>query len=324
MSTETLTEPARPRDEANLRSDAKSDADEALPLWSRLKFDFVRLFLWGWARCFSLSGLYQLGQFFGTCEFLLDYNRRRRVRRRLELFFSEGLPRRRRLAITWRYFMRIRCDKMLYTILDKVPREKLLKRIKWFGREHLDEALSHERGAYIMLSHFGSHHVAGFVMALLGYSLAGVRDPREARLRRYVQQKYAETFPEVAAMKMFYADTFPRVIYRYFQSNNVVCTALDVDRFRGEHLKTCPVTIFGQRKEFLTGTLQIALRSRAAIMQGFMISRKNYYYRWELSAPLIDSETEADTPETVAQLMQHYADEIEAHARTYPCHLMKI
>ncbi|MFO0972560.1 MAG: hypothetical protein U1A27_03845 [Phycisphaerae bacterium] len=304
---------------------AAAPAEErGLSVWSRLKFELVRTFLALWTRLFSLSGLYWLGQTFGTCEYLLDYHRRRRVHRRLARIFPEGLSASRRRLFTWRYFRRVRCDKLIYLIMDKVPREKLLRRTKWHGREHLDAALARGKGAYIMLAHYGSHHVAGPIMALLGYRVAGVRDPKEAPIRRYVQQKYAEVFPEIKAVRVYFADTFPRQFYREFAENGVLCSALDIDRFRGEHLKTCPVTVFGQTHEWLTGTLQIALRCGATVMQGFVVSRRNYYFRWELSAPLIDPDAGRDEPELVARVMQQYASNIESHARHHPDHLMKI
>lgn len=304
---------------------AEPGADRPLSMLSRLKFGVVRALLTAWARCFSLTGLYKLGKFFGTLEYVIDYNRRRRVRAKLAQIFPEGLTDRQARLFTWRYFCRIRCDKMLYLILDKVPRHKLLSRIRWHGKEHLDTALANGKGAYIMLAHYGSHHVAGFMLALLGYRVSGVRDPKEAPLRQYIQQKFLETFPEASAVRVYYADNkFPRELYLEFKSNGILCTALDIERFRGEHLKTCPVTIFGQQREFLTGTLQIAMRCGAPIMQGFVISRKNYYYRWELSAPLIDPAEAKDEPEIVARVMQKYADNIERHARQHPDHLMKI
>lgn len=297
--------------------------ERPLSILTRAKFALVRGFLVAWMRLFSLTGLYWLGQFFGTCEYVIDYNRRRRVARRLQLIFPEGLPARVRRLMTRRWFCRVRCDKMLYLILDRIPRDKLLNRIRFHGREHLDAALARGKGAYIMLAHYGSHHVAGFTMALLGYRVAGVRDPKEAPLRRYIQQKFSATWPEVAAMRMYFADTFPRMFFREFQDNGILCSALDVDRFRGERLKTCPVRIFGQTREFLTGTLQIALRCGAPAMQGFIVSRKNFYYRWELSPPLADPDTAADTPEIVADVMQRYADNIERHARQHPDHIQK-
>ena len=326
-STPVLSQPppaqAPAADRPERGSSGRSD-ERPLPLLTRLKFDAVRAILSGWAKCFSLTGLYKLGRFFGTCEYLLDYNRRRRVGVKLAQIFPEGLTPRQRRLMTWRYFCRIRCDKMLYLILDKVPREKLLHRIRWHGREHLTAAQARGKGSYIMLAHYGSHHVTGFMLALMGYQVSGVRDPKEAPLRRYIQDKFTQTFPEAAAVRVYYADTFPRTFYREFQENGILCSALDIDRFRGEHLKTCPVTIFGEQREFLTGTLQIALRCGASVMQGFVISRKNYYFRWELSPPLIEPERGRDEPEIVAAVMQKYADGIERHARQHPDHLMKI
>lgn len=319
IPTPMPAESAALNDSAALRT-----PERPLSWFTRAKFELVRSFLAGWTTIFSLSGLYALGQLFGTCEYLLDYKRRRRVAAKLARIFPEGLTPSRRRLIVWRYFRRIRCDKMIYLILDKVPRDKLLKRVRWHGREHLDTALARGKGAYIMLAHYGSHHVAGLILALLGYRIAGVRDPREAPIRKYVQRKYAEVFPEVAAMRIYYADTFPRQFYREFAENSLLCSALDIDRFRGEHLKTCPVTVFGQKHEWLTGTLQIALRCGAPVMQGFVISRKNFYFRWELSAPLVDPDTARDEPAVVAAAMNKYAANIEKHARQHPDHLMKI
>src|SRR5262245_43229728 len=106
------------------------ERERPVPLFARVKLDVVRAFLSSWVRCFSMKGLYWLGQFFGTCEYVCDYNRRRRVRAKLQQIFPDGLTKRQRRLFTWRYFCRIRCDKMLYLILDRVPRDKLLNRIR--------------------------------------------------------------------------------------------------------------------------------------------------------------------------------------------------
>ena len=44
-----------------------------------------------------------------------------------------------------KHFMRIRCDKMFYTIMDRIPRDELLARMHIVGREHLDAALDRAR-----------------------------------------------------------------------------------------------------------------------------------------------------------------------------------
>ncbi len=295
-----------------------------VPARVRLRIGCVRAFLTGWARVFGLTGLYALGRLFGTCEYLVDYKRRRRVHGRLREYFKSRAtgPWRRRMAR--RYFMRIRCDKMFYTLMDRIPRDTLLDRMEVVGREHIDAALRRNTGVYVALCHFGSHHIAGLVMALLGYSLAGVRDPKESHVRRYIQEKYRRTFPEVAAMTMFYSDAFPRELFRFFQSNRIVASLLDVDRQRGETLRTHGVSIFGETRQFLTGPLKIAIRQGAPTLQGFVISLKDFHYRIVVTPPLFDPDGVTDPDRTIAEALQTYADAVEAHAREHPDHLMNI
>lgn len=311
------------------RSEAAPEMQRAerIGWFDRAKFGLVRWFMWWIVRAFSLKGLYLFGRFFGTCEYAVNFKRRARYRAELKQVFPAGLSRWREQTIIRSYFRRTRCDKMLYLVFDRLPKEKILKRIRFHGREHLDAALERNRGAYVLLSHTGSHHVAGLLMALLGYRCAGIRDRNEGVLRVFVQQKYAETFPEFAAVRVLYADSFPRDIYRCFRENRVVGSALDVGRVRGLQLKTCPVRIFGQTREFLTGTLQIALRCGATVVQGFVVSRPNFYFRLIVNPPLYSppagKEDAGENPDLLAELMQKYADGIDAHVREHPDHLSR-
>lgn len=309
---------------AELPTGGTSSPETSVGLMDRVKFVLARTFLIAWARCFSLKGLYLFGQLFGTCEWLIDFRRRRRFAGRLRAVLGQDLSRGYIRRITLRYFRRVRCDKMVYLIFDKLPREKILKRCKFHGREHLDEALKRGKGVYVTMAHFGAHHVSGLLMALAGYRVAGVRDRREGALRRYMQQRYAESFPEFRAIKVFFADAFPRDLYRCFRSNHVLGTALDVDRQRGVNLRTERVKIFGEERDFLTGTMQIALRCGAPILQGFLVSRKNYYFRLVVSGPLVDPDSQRDEPAVLARVMQEYADGVERQIRAYPCHMSKL
>ena len=68
----------------------------------------------------------------------------------------------------WRHFTRTRCDKLLYLIFDKLPREKILKRVKFHDRPLLDAMVAQNKGIYVALSHYGSHHVLVLLTALHG------------------------------------------------------------------------------------------------------------------------------------------------------------
>lgn len=301
----------------------RADAIEPIGWWLRFKYVIVRTFLWGWARCFSLKGLYLFGQFFGTCEYLINHKRRRKFRQRLAVIYGDKLTSRLARRATRRHFMRIRCDKLFYLIFDKLPREKILNRVRFFGKDVLDKELLRGHGAYVTLSHYGSHHVAGLLMALLGYRVAGVRDRNEGPLRKYVQDKYAETFAEFRAIRVFFADSFPRDLYRCLDDGYILASAPDVEHGRGAHLRTVPVDIFGQQREFLSGPVRIALRCGSPILQGFVISRRNFYFRLIIKGPLVDPAASHDNVETLTAALQHYADNIEEHVREYPCHISK-
>lgn len=300
--------------------------DKHVPWYDRVKYAVVRGFLTAWTATFSLKGLYLLGRWFGTVEYVINFKRRSRYRRELAEVFPEGLSQARCHKIIRDYFRRTRCDKLFYLIFDRLPREKIMRRIRFHGRQYLDEALARERGVYVMLSHHGSHHVAGLLMALLGYKCAGVRDRNEGTLRVYIQDKYARTFPEYAGIRVLYADSFPRDIYRCFRENRVVGSALDVNRVRGLALKTCKVEMFGEQREFLTGTLQVALRCNAAICQAFVVSRPNFYFRLIVKPPLYvppAADEPGESNELIQELMQRYADGIADHVREYPDHISR-
>jgi lauroyl/myristoyl acyltransferase len=303
----------------------KPRGEKRVPWYERAKFAVVRAFLASWVRLFGLRGFYIFGQWFGYAEYLINFKRARRYRRELQEVYPEGLTRRRQNQIILSYFRRTRCDKLFYLIFDRLPREKIMRRIRFHGRPILDEALQRGHGVYTMLSHHGSQHVAGLLMALLGYRCAGVRDRNEGNLRLYVQDKYARTFPEYAAIRVLYADSFPRDIYRCFQENRVVGSALDVNRVRGLTLKTCPVQVFGQSREFLIGTLQVALRCQATICQAFVVSRPNFYFRLIVNPPLhVPEAGSTETPELIQTVMQKYADGIAAHVREHPDHISRV
>lgn len=301
-----------------------ADAPRSIPWHVRGRIAFVRAFLMAWVRAFSLSGLYLFGRVFGSIEYLVDYKRRRRVHRKLREYFHDERPPAWFRATARRYFMRVRCDKMFYTIMDRIPRAKLMNRIKLHGGEHLDEALARGHGVYVALSHFGAHHVAGLLTALLGYRVCGVRDPKESYVRRYIQEKYRQTFPEVAEMKMFHSTSFPREIFRQFRDNRLVASLLDVDRRRGDNTRTYTVRFFGEPREWLIGPIQIALRSRAPMLQGFIESRRNFYYGLMVAPPLLVPGEYPDEDQAIAAVMQRYADGIERFARERPDHLMNI
>ncbi len=290
----------------------------------RLKLSITRTLLAGTARMIRLQGLYHVVRLFALCEYACDFRRRKRFYRELKRLLGSAYDHASARHACRSYFTRVRCDKVYYLIFDLLPQHQIMERIHTSGREQLDHSLARNKGAYYALCHLGAQHVAGLIMSFMGYQVAGVRDPNESALRKYIQKKYENRFAELRATKILHTNTLPRDIYRCFKDNYLVGSALDVKSIKFPHLKTAQVTLFGETHQFLTGTVQIAIRCKAAIHQGFVISHPGFRYELTGTAPLVDPESAEDTPETVQHIMQAYASNIEQFVRAHPDHLSRL
>ncbi len=295
-----------------------------LGVWQRFSFGAMRALLGGLTTLFGLRGLYLIGQGFGTLEWLVNYKRRRKFRHSLKTVCGDALAPSERRRRARRFFMRTRCDKILYLIFDKLPRELAVGRFEIRGRELLDRALEGGRGCFVALSHYGAHHVGGMLLSLNGYQVAGVRDPNEGAIRRYVQNLLARRYVELRQVRYISADAYPREIYRCFEGGCVLGAALDVRRVRDERRRTVRVRLFGQECDFVVGTALIAARCGAQMLQGFVVSEKDFRYRLDLLGPLMADPAEADSPERLQGIMQTYADNIESYLGRYPDHLSRV
>ena len=293
-------------------------------VWERASFVSLRAVVYGLACVLTLPGLYRFGQVFGFLEWAINFKRRRRFAARLRSLLGQDLPASQIRRATLAHFIRTRCDKLVYLIFDLLPRERMLQRFTIVNRHLLDDALARGKGVYVALSHHGAHHVAGLMMSLLGYKVAGVRDRQEGATRRYVQAMYERRYEELRQGRILYSDSFPRDIYRCFKDNYALGSALDVHREREAHLKTMTVDFCGEKRQFLTGTAQIALRCGAPILQGFIVSEPQFRYRLEIHGPLADADYAGGTPELLQQVMQQYADNVERYIRAYPAEITKV
>lgn len=229
-----------------------------------------------------------LGQWFGTLEWLINFKRRRKFAKALKVVLGEKYSGSARRRWTRDYFMRSRCDKMFYMILDCLDRKKAESLFTITNRDLLDKILARGKGVHLAMSHHGPHHVAGMLLALCGYKAAAVRDRKEGGLRRYVQNRFDKLYPEFKRLRVLFADSYPREIYRCFQEGYIVGSAMDVSRVRKSHQKSEEFTIFGQPRPIVSGPFHIAYRRGAPVVQAFMIPEDNFRYRFELVEVLLD------------------------------------
>ncbi|MCO6437679.1 MAG: hypothetical protein J5J06_11370 [Phycisphaerae bacterium] len=297
---------------------ADSGSERSVTAWERFSFGLIHLFTRGLLLLLGLRGLYAFGRWFGFLEWVINYKRRRRFAQSYAEVLGRHPTSTERRSTTLEHFQRTRCDKLFYMILDCLSPARAAGLFGIENRHLLDEAMARERGAYVALSHHGPHHVTAMLMCLLGYKVAGVRDRREGGLRRYMHERFAQRFPQYAQLRMMYADTYPRDIYRCYQEGYVLGSAMDVTRVRLPHQRYEEVECFGEVRPFLSGPMRIALRNGTPVIQGFMISEPGFHYRLVLTESLIDPDRVEDEDAAVAEAMKTYAANVEAYVRATP------
>jgi lauroyl/myristoyl acyltransferase len=324
MNESASTSDVQPTATPAADSDARRAGKKGATAWERFSFSCVRAFLRALLTLTGLRGLYWTCRLFGTAEYLVDYHRRRRVKRFLAVVYGKEFGGAARRRMVREHFMRQRCDKTFYLIFDMLSLEQVQARFRIGNRELLEAGLARGRGVYVMMCHHGAFHIAGMALSALGYRVGGVRDPKEGAVRRFAHELWDKKHPTLPRIRMIFSGDYVRPIYRMFQDNLILGSSLDVARVRDPRLSSVKVNFFGQQRPFLTGTLQIALRCKATVVQGLMTSGDDFCYRLDLVGPMSDPEQASETPELLASVMQRYADNITDFVRKHPDHIHQL
>ncbi len=333
VSDETRTSSTNPYSEISMPTPAgKPDAEperspdsgRGLSGWQKLSFGLAHTLTAALVSVFSPSGLYRFGVMLGTLEWMINFKRRRRFHTMLAKILESKPTKKQRRYHCRAYFVRSRCDKLFYLVLDQLPQHQASELLTISNRDLLDRALERGCGVYITLAHHGAHHVIGLLMALKGYRTAGVRDRQEGGIRQFVQERFARRHPDLPSPRILFSDTYPRDIYRCFQDGLILGSAMDVSRVRQTHQRKEEVEIFGEKRGFITGPLRIAIRCKTPVLQAFLISEPNFHYRLEIVDTLIDPERDNTEEAAIAQVMQSYASNVEAFIRATPSLVTRI
>ena len=293
--------------------------------WDALALSGTHRVIGGLLWLLRLGGLYRFGRVFGAIEWCVNHRRRRRFGAALQRILGREPTTVERRKATREFFMRSRCDKLFYLAFDRIPRARALELLSIGNASLLDEAVNRGRGVYLAMSHHGALHVIALLTALRGYKTAGVRDRREGPMRQFIQQRLDRRYPEFQRMRVLFADSYPRDIYRCLRDGYLVGSAMDVTRLRHANQKTEEVILFGEKQLFLSGPLRIAFRCGAPVLQAFVIAEEAFHYRLEIVEMLIDPDrTDADESTAVRQAMQTYAANVESYLRRLPSLMTRI
>jgi KDO2-lipid IV(A) lauroyltransferase len=179
----------------------------------------------------------------------------------------------------------------------------------WTAR--LDEAVAAGRGVLVPTAHLGSWDVAGVVVGSHVPLHVIAETFPDQRLNELVQRERGELGMTVVPL-----ERAPREMLRILKQRGNIATPVDRPLPAGEGV---PVTFFGRRCYVPGGFAQLALKTGAAIVPGFVWYDEDYsmsYYGY-LAAPIYP-EPSADREAEVVRLTQRIYDVIEEAVRAHP------
>jgi len=292
--------------------------ETALTVWERASFSVIHGAVAGLLAVSSLAWLYRIGRVFGTLEWVINYKRRGRFAAALQNVLGRRPAPSERRKHAREFFMRTRCDKLFYLIVDCVPRGEAAELLTVVNPHLLEWAIAQGNGVYVAMSHHGPQHLAAMLMALNGHKIAGVRDRREGGIRRYVQDRFDRRYPDFRRMRVLFADSYPRDLYRCFHERYLVGSAMDVDRLRDPRQKTEEVEVLGKKRLYLSGPLRVAIRCKAPVLQAFIIPEKNFRYTLDFVTVLVDPTEAGNDEAAVSRAMGVYAANVEKYLKEMP------
>jgi lauroyl/myristoyl acyltransferase len=196
-----------------------------------------------------------------------------------------------------------------FVLLGKIGKEELLERLKYVGREHLDEAVARGKGAILVVPHMGSWDMAAAAAAALGYPISAIAEPFPGSLDRAV----------IASREGFGLRIIPlnrgavRNVLATLGRGEVVALACDLPPERGG----VDVRFFGRRFRVAGGPIAFARRTGAAVVPAACYRLRPGQYHVDIDVPV---EVPREGPDREAQTvgMQRVIDRFETFIRKRP------
>ena len=195
-----------------------------------------------------------------------------------------------------------------------MERPQLIKeRLKIFGKENLDSALSKGRGVILVSAHFGN-----FPLMLTKLSSEGY--PVNVVVRYMRDEKIEEYFEKVRKLLNIHSiHTQPRneCVLRSLQAlrrNEILCIQLDQNFGQKGGVF---VDFFGRKAATATGPVIFSLRTKAPILPAFIIREKDDTHKIFIE-PELKLEGKGDYLENLNHNVQRITRIIENYIRSYP------
>jgi KDO2-lipid IV(A) lauroyltransferase len=178
------------------------------------------------------------------------------------------------------------------------------------GREHLEEALSHGKGAIILTAHLGNWELGAHVMTQMGHEVTSIalehQNPRVDRLLNEQRRR--------RGVNLLSTSGYLRGCYRALREGKIVALLGDRDVTGGG----IEMEFLGKRVSLPQGPARLSVRTGAPIIPGFNLRRSNDSWHTIIEKPIYPNPDD-DQEGAVRSLMEKYVPVMEEYIRWHPC-----
>lgn len=189
-----------------------------------------------------------------------------------------------------------------------ISKERLRQRVKIRGLGNLDNALRKGKGVVIFTAHIGNFEWGACRLAADGYNIWGISLYRKSRLTR----NFFESKRSSKGLKTLYVNRILN-LFRILKNNGIVAIPSDWDS-SGRAGK--PFKFFGETAYLPTGALQIALKSGAELIPGFIWRTDKYNHLLVIDEP-VKLIREGDSKELIDKNMEKILEIMEKYIKSH-------
>ncbi len=213
---------------------------------------------------------------------------------------------RRKAKASFRYYGMYMVD---FLRLPALTDAELDARFRFFGWEHIDNALEAGKGVIFISAHVGNWDLAAAALARRGYPVNVVAESFHPKKLNDLVQGHREG----QGMKVIPLENPARRVLTVLRRNEIL--GLLIDRPSPE--AGVLVRFFGGLTEVPAGAALLALKTGARLVSGVLIRNSDYTYTGFVTSHF-DVELTGDLATDVGLLSQRIMDTMEGFIRQYP------
>lgn len=242
----------------------------------------------------------------------ISHRYRRRIARNLQIAFGDTIDNKKLAQIAQSLAENLGLNFAETLISSTAKKKSLLDSIQIHGIEHLEKALSYNKGVLAFSAHLGNFTLIGLKMAAAGYPFHMlVKDPRYPAVAEafHVLQKGQ-------GGKFIYVEPWDRALRQILtglRKNEIVCLLADEKKRKTGVL----VDFFGHPAPTAPGPAVLALRTGAPLVPIF-IARSNDGLQHIYIEPQLELNLNGDRSSDIPAVVSAYTKVIERYIRMYP------